>query len=229
MAAQPADRSAAQPAARSTKQRRPRRSAAEVQPLILAAARDLFLAKGFHATTTRDIAARAGVAETMLFRYCGSKTRLFEDVVLEPFQAFLAEFVARWENRVTQVETTEDVIRSFTTGFYMLIRQHRELLLALAAAQVHPHDPLHDAASAVGTKLATLLGQLSTMTAAEGEIRHLPGIDNPALTNAVGIGMVMSLALLDDWLFIPGNAAPTASQVTHELATMMAHGMTSRP
>ena len=46
---------------------------------------------------------------------------LVDVVVLEPFQRFLTEFVNRWDDRVSQVETTEDVIRSFATGFYMLI------------------------------------------------------------------------------------------------------------
>jgi AcrR family transcriptional regulator len=208
--------------------RRPRRSAEEVRPLLLAAARDLFLTKGFHATTTRDIATRAGVAETMLFRYCGSKTRLFEDVVLEPFQEFMTSYLGTWEKRITETHRTEDVIRSFVTGFYMLMRQHRELVLVLAAARAHPDDPLHDAANAVGEKLAKTLGQMELITTAEGAASQLTGMDAP-VTSAAGIGMVMSLALLDDWVLTPGAPSPSAARVTNELTAMILHGISHRP
>ncbi|MBA3741823.1 TetR/AcrR family transcriptional regulator [Sporichthya sp.] len=208
--------------------RRPRRPAEEVRPLLLAAARDLFLTRGYHSTTTRDIAARAGVAETMLFRYCGSKTRLFEDVVLEPFQEFMAQYMSTWEQRITETHSTEDVIRSFVTGFYMLLRQHRELVLVLAAARVHPDDPLHHAAMDVADKLAKTLGQMEGITTAERTTQRLGGIDAP-ITAATGIGMVMALALLDDWLMAPGNPKPAASRITNEITTMILHGISHRP
>jgi AcrR family transcriptional regulator len=206
--------------------RRPRRSAEEVRPLLLNAARDLFLTKGYHATTTRDIAARAGVAETMLFRYCGSKTRLFEDVVLEPFQEFMTDYMSTWEQRITEAHSTEDVIRSFVTGFYMILRQHRELVLVLAAARVHQDDPLHEAATDVAEKLAKTLGPMGFITAAEGQ--QLGGMDGP-VTAAAGIGMIMSMALLDDWLITPGDPHPAAARVTNEITAMILHGISHRP
>jgi AcrR family transcriptional regulator len=208
--------------------RRPRRSAEEVRPLLLAAARDLFLTKGYHATTTRDIAARAGVAETMLFRYCGSKTGLFEDVVLEPFQEFMNDYMGTWEKRITETHSTEDVIRSFVTGFYMLMRQHRELVLVLASARVHQDDPLHQAATDVVEKLAKTLSQMELITNAEGAAQQLTGMDAP-ITSAAGIGMIMSLAVLDDWLLTPGSPQPAAARVTNEITTMILHGISHRP
>ncbi len=45
---------------------------------MLTAARDLFTERGFEQTTVRDIAARAGVNQALLFRYFGSKDGLFE-------------------------------------------------------------------------------------------------------------------------------------------------------
>jgi len=43
------------------------------RPEILAAARTLFAARGYHATTVRDIAAEAGVNAALVHHYFGIK------------------------------------------------------------------------------------------------------------------------------------------------------------
>ncbi|HEY4021778.1 MAG TPA: TetR family transcriptional regulator [Pseudonocardiaceae bacterium] len=55
-----------------------RRDADATRAALLAAARDLFAERGFEQTTVRDIAARAGVNQALLFRYFGSKDGLFD-------------------------------------------------------------------------------------------------------------------------------------------------------
>lgn len=52
------------------------------QHLILAAASEEFAAKGFDATQTRDIAARAGVPKANLYYYFQSKENLYSRVLL---------------------------------------------------------------------------------------------------------------------------------------------------
>ena len=54
-----------------------RRDADATRAALLTAARDLFAERGFEQTTVRDIAARAGVNQALLFRYFGSKDGLF--------------------------------------------------------------------------------------------------------------------------------------------------------
>jgi AcrR family transcriptional regulator len=55
-----------------------RRDADATRAALLTAARDLFAERGFEQTTVRDIAARAGVNQALLFRYFGSKDGLFD-------------------------------------------------------------------------------------------------------------------------------------------------------
>lgn len=50
---------------------------------ILEAALDLFSTNGFHSTTTRKIAQKAGVNEVTLFRHFNTKMALFQEVVIE--------------------------------------------------------------------------------------------------------------------------------------------------
>lgn len=61
---------------------RPRRQAAELLPAsILASARELFLSKGFAATSVQEIAERAGVTKRTLYVKIGDKEAIFGAVV----------------------------------------------------------------------------------------------------------------------------------------------------
>lgn len=57
---------------------------------MLAAGAELFAERGFERTTVRDIAARAGANQALLFRYFGSKEDLFREVVAGGAQELLA-------------------------------------------------------------------------------------------------------------------------------------------
>jgi AcrR family transcriptional regulator len=60
---------------------------------IKAAARIVFLKKGYAATRTRDIAEEAGINLALLNYYFRSKEKLFEQVMLEKFQKFFGVVV----------------------------------------------------------------------------------------------------------------------------------------
>jgi len=65
---------------------------AERKRQILAHAKQLFVTLGYHATTTREIAAAAGVTEPVLYRHFDSKKGLF----LEVLEEIRAATVRRW-------------------------------------------------------------------------------------------------------------------------------------
>ncbi|PRY36200.1 TetR family transcriptional regulator [Umezawaea tangerina] len=58
-----------------------RRDSAATRAALLDAATALFAERGFDHTTVRDIAARAGVNQALLFRYFGSKDALYASVM----------------------------------------------------------------------------------------------------------------------------------------------------
>ncbi|TDD43917.1 TetR/AcrR family transcriptional regulator [Saccharopolyspora elongata] len=60
---------------------RRKRDSAATKDALLQAASALFAERGFNATTVRDVAARAGVNQALLFRYFGSKQELFAAVL----------------------------------------------------------------------------------------------------------------------------------------------------
>lgn len=70
--------------------RRPRRPAAERRRQILDAARVLFAERGFHATTTRDLAAAADINDALLYRYFPDKQAILDALVDEAIAVFRA-------------------------------------------------------------------------------------------------------------------------------------------
>lgn len=59
-----------------------RRNAEATKTRILMAAEELFAQRGYASVSVRDIADRAGVANSLLIRYYGSKAALFEEALL---------------------------------------------------------------------------------------------------------------------------------------------------
>jgi AcrR family transcriptional regulator len=64
---------------------------------LLAAALDLFVEKGFAATRSEEVAARAGVSKGTLFLYFPSKEELFKAVVMENLGGRFTEWNAEFE------------------------------------------------------------------------------------------------------------------------------------
>jgi len=58
-----------------------RRDAAATRAALLAAARTLMAQHGVEGTSTRDVAALAGVNQALVYRYFGSKEKLFAEAV----------------------------------------------------------------------------------------------------------------------------------------------------
>lgn len=75
---------------------------------LLDAALDLFVEKGFAATRSEEVAARAGVSKGTLFLYFPSKEELFKAVVRENMSGRFAE----WEEEFAAFDgSTADMIR----------------------------------------------------------------------------------------------------------------------
>ncbi|MEV6338153.1 TetR family transcriptional regulator [Nocardia vinacea] len=81
-----------------------KRDAAATRLAILAAAQQLFAERGYERATVREIAARAGVNQALLFRYFGNKDELFRASIADrgrrvleegPAEALLGRLLAR--------------------------------------------------------------------------------------------------------------------------------------
>ncbi len=75
---------------------------------LLDAALDLFVEKGFAATRSEEVAARAGVSKGTLFLYFPTKEELFKAVIRENLSGRFAEWAEEFE---TFEGTTADMVR----------------------------------------------------------------------------------------------------------------------
>jgi AcrR family transcriptional regulator len=195
-----------------------------VQALVLKAAHRLFAEKGYHQTRTREIADEAGVGESVVFRNFGSKAELFEMTILGPFTQFVEDWAQRWDAAATGKSDPHEVARSFVTGFYDLARENRELLLTLIAARVTADSGLAEVADRVSAKLADNMRVVQKVLLEHVAVRHMRQLDAP-VSVAVSVGSVLSLVLLDDWLFPRHQRRPGRSRQIEEATRMLLGGV----
>ncbi|MBU3742005.1 MAG: TetR/AcrR family transcriptional regulator [Candidatus Kapabacteria bacterium] len=93
---------------------------------IRTAARQLFVQKGFTATTTRDIAAAAGCNVALVNYYYRSKQDLFATVMIEHLRAFMMGM----RDMVNDTSTSlEQKITSFVDAYITMLQANPDLLI----------------------------------------------------------------------------------------------------
>jgi AcrR family transcriptional regulator len=107
--------------------RRPRRPAAERRRQILAAARALFAERGFHATTTRDLATAADINDALLYRYFPDKQAILAALTDEAI-AILRELPKAPEQAPLPLDQLLELIG---TGFVDVIQSNLDLVAIL--------------------------------------------------------------------------------------------------
>jgi AcrR family transcriptional regulator len=118
------------PALAEPRTRRRRRTREDVAERIRQAARQLFAERGYNAATTKEIARLADVSETLLFRYYGDKAKLFDEVVTEPFQRLMDEFITRNPDPIADTGQEADT-RRFTRQVFELFETNEGMFRAL--------------------------------------------------------------------------------------------------
>lgn len=193
---------------------------------IIRSAHELFVEKGYHATTTKEISVRAGVAEPTLFRRFGSKADIFEASTLQT----VTEFVERWSHSWVEYApqaTFEDMAEDLVDGLYTLIMQNRPVFRELMVALPDPNDDLHNAALVVTEKLRQGLRSVHDAGRRIETERGLLGLDPPA-TVATIASMIIGAALLGDWVFPAGLRRPGRTRMVREMALLIADGVAHR-
>jgi AcrR family transcriptional regulator len=187
-----------------------RRSSEEVRSLLISAAVELFAEKGYAGATTREIADRAGVSGTLLFRNFGGKAGLFRAAVIQPLDDFLQAYTEGWRSPVPGPGDPDAMIRTFVEGLYDLARVNRQLLLATVSEHL-------------GANAQTALGRLDRMATETAE-RYGYVYDAPIAVRAA-VAMVVSLSAWEEDLF-PADALPSHGRIVDELTELLLRGLT---
>lgn len=140
---------------------RRRRSTAEVQAQIRAAALTVFARRGYAGTATRAIATEAGVAEALIFRHFGSKANLYREVVLAPLAAVAADIVPTWGASGSAPAGAE--VDAWVRRLLQTLRSNRDALRAVVTGGP-PETPPWELVDA-GTGLRAAVGMVFALVA----------------------------------------------------------------
>jgi AcrR family transcriptional regulator len=199
-----------------------RRPRGEPRRLLLDAARELFARQDYRATTTREIAQAAGVAEHLLFRHFGSKAALFREALVVPFSDFVAAFAETWQAVVPEETDEDELAGQFVGRLYDLFVEHRGLVVTLWASDALSQEELAEAGITDVERALAVLGRIS----AEGmDLRGLQS-SHPDLAAHSTVAMVAGMAAFRPSFF--GAARPSRDAIVDELTQAILHGFLHR-
>jgi AcrR family transcriptional regulator len=198
-----------------------RRSSDEVHALLLHAAHELFSERGYRATS-KDIAARAGVGESLIFTRFGSKADLFQATLADSFLRFIDDYVERWE-RAPGGGEARDLVRRYVDGLYQVAHTNRRILRALMSASDDGDPALAEVAAETSRRFGNALGRIYRVLAVSGSAQHFR-FDTPA-TVAAAAGMVIAAAVHRDWLLPESDQDISTRRLLDEMVSLLLHGI----
>ena len=202
-----------------------RRRRGEPRRLLLEAASDLFASQGFGGTSTREIAERAGVSETLMFRSFGSKVGLFREALVAPFVEFVERFNEKWRSGLVSELDDEELSRQFIGELFDLFRQNRGLVVMLWTADAQTGDELasHGVFDEINAQLRVLvdIGSAATL---DRQGRQLGRQD---LATRSTLAMVAGMAVFGESFY--GKRIPPRDDIVEELTLGVLHGHLHRP
>ena len=199
--------------------RRDRRIAAR-RAQILEAAEAIFAAKGYHGTTTREIAQAADVSEGTLYNYFASKRDLFVGLMISRTDA-LVESIAE-----VRAGSVEGAMADFWPDSSHACETHRHFRLFLQEARLDP-ELNRTLVQEMLPRISQQVERLMTDLIDAGVMRRV----DPEIANWTLMSAVVGLALFSDL-----GAAPILETISVEaLAAQVSdifinglHGMRNR-
>jgi AcrR family transcriptional regulator len=198
---------------------RQRRGSAEIDQLVLGAARSVFAGNGYAGTTMRDVAQRAGVHEPMVYRRYGTKARLFEAAVLDPLDEAVRTYLETWAAQAEVAGPVQDLTRSWVPALYEVFRDERQLIMALMGAGDYPSSEN----GALTERLRRMVQRMLPQAEVEIERRSMTGIALPE-NIVVSVGMILGVALID----AERSFGLSEARVIEEMVQMTLFGVTAR-
>lgn len=149
---------------------------------IVDAALELFVSQGVAATTTRDIAQAAGIAEGTIYRHFESKEALATDIFLTGFVPLGKALVDLDRQQGTMLEKLERM----AGHFYRLFDADPKLWIYIMTYQTGPQSKVPEGTPTPYSMMLILL----TEAIAKGELANL----EPHLGTQILLGMILQPA-----------------------------------
>ncbi len=190
--------------------------------LLQEAAREVFAERGYSATT-REIASRAGVSHDLIFRYFGSKEKLFSDAVVTPLLDAVGGLHQRWlEDPLLTTMDHDRMIRRFTTGFYEFMSTNQPIARAMVHLFVSQstEGEVERLRHRISETLAPMVAPIDGYLAAEG-LRH----SSPALQLRLAMLFVGAAATFLRNTYPTDDEVPSREEIVDELSRFISNGL----
>jgi TetR/AcrR family transcriptional regulator len=186
---------------------------------LVETALDFFSRKGFGGTTTKEIAAAAGVTEAIIFRHFPTKHDLYNAVLDHHHESGqLAECVAQWKSCMERNDDeglVRSIIEKIIEAYRRDLRGHRVLLFAA----LEGHETALEYNRQFSLPIFELLLQYVVRRQSEGALR---GGDPGAIIGAA-YGMAAQYATMTQMFGFPTNV--TDGQIADSFVAIVMHGI----
>jgi TetR/AcrR family transcriptional repressor of mexJK operon len=182
---------------------------------ILSEAVKLFAKMGYARSTTRALAAAAGVTEVTLFRYFESKEKLFEAAVRQFGGPVVASML---EAQLSGDDYRADLMR--VGAMFMRILQQRGEFVRLALCEATHFPELRDTLAQNPRALMDVIAGYLEQQIERKRIRPI----HPEAAAQVFFGALFSYSLMTEVLIDPAKAKATAEQVVETAVDIFVEG-----
>ncbi|MBN6188172.1 TetR/AcrR family transcriptional regulator [Aneurinibacillus sp. BA2021] len=160
----------------------------EKQRRILESAIALFAEKGFHASSTSEIARRAGVAEGTIFKHFKTKKELLYALIGPMFIKFASPLILKDVRTIMgeKMPAEELLLKLYRNRLKLVEENWPRLRIILQEAMIHP-DIMNALLENLAKHARTLAESFVAARTATGEFRPLPV---PAITRAIFSTMI---------------------------------------
>lgn len=165
----------------------------EKQSKILQSAIDVFAEKGYAASSTSEIAQRAGVAEGTIFRHYKTKKDLLLSIVAPVMAKLIAPFVLRDFSKVLDAEheSYESFLRALIDNRIEFVRKNMNVLrIMMQEIPFHP-ELKQQFQTIVVTKVLERIKKVVEKFRGDGKMTELPSETIIRLTGSTIIGYVL--------------------------------------
>jgi AcrR family transcriptional regulator len=146
---------------------RRRMPAAQRRELILAAAEEVFAARGYHGASLDEIAQTAGISKALIYEHFASKRDLHASLL----HAHVAEIFRRLQANAEAGTTGEERLRGGIDAFLGFVEEHREAWRALFRDAADP-----EVADLLQSVQAQATGVIAALIAADPGARPDPTV-----------------------------------------------------
>ncbi len=204
-------------------ERQHRRSPTELRALILDAACVEFGANGYAATTNRDVARRAGVALSVLYRHFETKADLFSEAVLEPFVRGMEQLGNDWLRQLSEPLEDERLMEVFIRDIHGNLAANQHVLDQMLLGRGELPDAMLERIRVAFEKLITQLRLMTELEARRRDWMSTLGVD---MSVRVLMGMMLGMSSYS-WMLLPeGHQGSGDEDVIEGMVKLGLWGMT---